>query len=222
MQTADPEPATGGPAQTVPQLPQLSGSLARVLHPLLHIVAPAGHAAQSVPAALQLPAQLLVVLTHAWLASHISADLSTPPVHDCASPHSVPIGLLPLSAQTEVPVAQEVRPSLQGLVGEQVTPAVQETQLPALHTRLVPQVFPSAARVPVSVHTDVPVLQLSVPVWQGLVGVQAPPAEQATHAPLLHTWFVPQDVPLGRFPVSAQTDMPVTHDVAPVRQTFAG
>jgi hypothetical protein len=42
------------------------------------------------------------------------------------------------------------------------------------------------------------------------------------HAPLLHTWFVPQVVPLGRFPVSAQTDVPVTHDVAPVRQGLVG
>jgi hypothetical protein len=45
---------------------------------------------------------------------------------------------------------------------------------------------------------------------------------QATQAPLLHTWFVPHDVPFGRFPVSAQTEVPVTQDVAPVRQTFVG
>ena len=104
------------------------------------------------------------MVTHAWLASHIAADVSTPSVHDCAAPHSVPTGLLPLSTQTEDPVAQEVLPSLQGLVGEQVIPAVQETQLPVLHTRFVPQLLPSATSVPLSVHTDVPVLQLSVPL----------------------------------------------------------
>ena len=87
---------------------------------------------------------------------------------------------------------------------------------------LVPQVLPSAASVPVSVQVELPVLQLRTPTWQGLLGVQAPPAVQTTQSPLLHTWFVPQDVPLGRFPVSAQADVPVRHDVVPVRQRFAG
>jgi hypothetical protein len=38
----------------------------------------------------------------------------------------------------------------------------------------------------------------------------------------LHTLFVPQEVPLAMFPVSAQTDAPVTQVVVPVRQTFDG
>ena len=45
---------------------------------------------------------------------------------------------------------------------------------------------------------------------------------QATQLPPLHTWFVPQAVPFGLFPVSAQTDVPVTHEVVPFRQTFGG
>ena len=104
------------------------------------------------------------MVTQAWLESHIPADFSTPSVHDCAAPHSVPTGLLAFSTQTEDPVAQEVFPVLQGLVGEQVIPAMQETQLPVLHTRFVPQLLPSATSVALSVQTDVPVLQLSVPL----------------------------------------------------------
>ena len=33
---------------------------------------------------------------------------------------------------------------------------------------------------------------------------------------------VPHEVPFATFPVSAQTDIPVTHEVAPVRQAVAG
>jgi hypothetical protein len=69
-----------------------------------------------------------------------------------------------------------------------------------------------------------PVLQVSVPVWQGLaVGVQAPPGVHDTQAPLLHTWLLPQVVPFETFPVSAQTGTPVTHEFAPVLHLlFAG
>jgi hypothetical protein len=164
LQVAEPDPTTGGSGHSLPQLPQFSGSLASVLHPFVHIVCPVGHPAQSVPALLQAPGQVVIVVTHAWLALHIAADVTTPPVHDCSVPHRVPTGLLPLSTQTEDPVAHEVRPSLQGLAGEQVTPAVHETQLPALHTRFVPQVFPSDTAVPMSVHTAEPVLHVSVPL----------------------------------------------------------
>lgn len=66
-------------------------------------------------------------------------------------------------------------------------------------------------------------MHVSVPVWQGLlVGVQAPPAVHATQLPALHTMFVPHDVPFATLPVSAQTEVPVTHEVAPVLQRFSG
>ena len=52
--------------------------------------------------------------------------------------------------------------------------------------------------------------------------MQAPPAVHATQAPLLHTRLVPHVVPFATFPVSAQTEAPVTHDVAPVRHGFVG
>jgi hypothetical protein len=42
------------------------------------------------------------------------------------------------------------------------------------------------------------------------------------HIPLLHTRFVPHAVPFCLFPVSAHTDAPVAHEVAPVLQGFAG
>jgi hypothetical protein len=55
-----------------------------------------------------------------------------------------------------------------------------------------------------------------------LLGVQLPPAVQLLHAPALHTLLVPHDVPFITFPVSAHTEAPVAHDVAPVRQAVAG
>jgi hypothetical protein len=71
--------------------------------------------------------------------------------------------------------------------------------------------------LPLSLQTAVPVEQLSVPVWQGLlIGVQAVPAVQVPQLPLLHTMFGPHDVPFGWFPSSAQTGDPVVHDVVPV------
>ena len=48
---------------------------------------------------------------------HISALRLTPFVQDWAAPQAVPTGLLPLSTQTAVPVAQEIVPYLQGFVG---------------------------------------------------------------------------------------------------------
>jgi hypothetical protein len=55
-----------------------------------------------------------------------------------------------------------------------------------------------------------------------LLGVQLPPAVQLLHVPALHTLLVPHEVPFITFPVSAHTELPVEHDVAPVRQAFAG
>jgi hypothetical protein len=45
-------------------------------------------------------------------------------------------------------------------------------------------------------------------------------AVQGTHAPSSQTLFVPQDVPLPRFPLSVQTDAPLEHTVAAVWQAF--
>jgi hypothetical protein len=134
------------------------------LHPFVHIVSPARQALQSVPAVLQALGQVVMVVTQAALALHIAADVLTPPAHDCAAPHSVPTDLLVVVAQTDVPVVHEVLPFLHGLLGVQVRPAVQETQPPVLQTMFVPQVAPSASEVPLSVQTEVPVVQDSVPL----------------------------------------------------------
>ena len=65
-----------------PHIPQLSGSLFRFWQPFVHIVSPAAHALQSVPAALHADGQVVVVVVHAALALHIAADVLTPSLHD--------------------------------------------------------------------------------------------------------------------------------------------
>jgi hypothetical protein len=102
------------------------------------------------------------------------------------------------------------------LVGWQPAPDVQSTQLPLLHTLLVPQPVPFVSMVPVSVQVigEHEVL----PAWQALVGVHASPAVQATHAPALHTMFVPHIMPSWTLPASAHAGAPVLHVVVPVRQ----
>ena len=138
-------------------------------------------------------------------------------------PHALPAALFPPSTQTEVPVEHEVTPALQrfGLV-VQARPAVQAEHVPALHTRLVPQLVPSGSEVVVSVHTGAPVEQERVPVWHVLAGVQDCPLLHVTHAPALHTMPLPQVVPAAVLPVSTQTELPVVHEVAPVLQALAG
>jgi hypothetical protein len=82
---------------------------------------------------------------------------------------------------------------------------------------------PFAAGRPESTHTDVPVAQLVLPVWQGSAGVQAASATQPTHVPALQTWSVPQEVPSeSGVPESTQVEVPVAQLVAPVWQGFAG
>ena len=75
---------------------------------------------------------------------------------------------------------------------------------------------------PVSPQTGAPVEHMIAPVRQAVVGVQAFPSTQSTQVPLPQTLFVPQVVPFARFPVSTQTDAPVTQEVAPVRQALEG
>ena len=84
-------------------------------------------------------------------------------------------------------------------------PAVQAWQLPALHTLFVPQTAPFVSSCVVSVHA-LPLVQLSVPMWQTLVGVHAAPSEHDTQVPVVHTWLAPHDVPsVSGDPPSTQT-----------------
>ncbi len=128
------------------------------------------------------------------------------------------------STQTDVPVAQLVAPWWQGFAGVQAAPAAQEAQTPALQTRSVPQVVPSAtgvAGVVLSTQTDAPVAQLVTPTLHGLAGVQASPAVQPTHTPALQTWSVPHDEPSATFPVSVHTAEPLPHCTAAVLHGLA-
>lgn len=91
-----------------------------------------------------------------------------------------------------------------------------ETQLPVLHTRLLPHAEPSASDWLVALHTGVPAEQDKVPVLHGLaVGVHALPELHATHAPAEQTLPVPQDVPFVALPATTQVEVPVEHEVAP-------
>jgi hypothetical protein len=73
------------------------------------------------------------------------------------------------------------------------------------------------------VHTGEP-----VPHWmealatQGSVEVQEAPWSQATQAPPLQTWPVPQNVPFGAGPVGTHTGTPVEHEKVPVLQGLPG
>jgi hypothetical protein len=131
--------------------------------------------------------------------------------------------VIPLAAErgfvhTDVPVEHEVVPVWQTLpFGVQPAPAVQSTQVPLLHTLLLPHDVPSATFVAFA-QVDVPVEQSDVPVLQTLPpGLHVAPAWQAPHVPLLHTCPEPQSVPLAVTPVCVHTAVPVLQSMAPVR-----
>ena len=91
---------------------------------------------------------------------------------------------------------QTVAPPWHGLAGTQLNPGVQATQTPPLHTLPVPHDAPFAT-LPESRQTGAPVLQVIMPLRQGLPAtVQLAPSVQATQVPdPLHTMLVPHDVP---------------------------
>ena len=126
-------------------------------------------------------------------------------------PHVVPLArFLPVSEQ--VIVGEQVCvPAWHGFAGVQARPAVHDTQLPLLHTRLVPHEVPLAT-FPAALQTGAPVVQAVAPVLHGMpVTVQLAPTVQAPQTPVaLHTMFVPQLVPAGTFMfLSVQTGAPV-------------
>jgi len=152
------------------------------------------------------------------------------PLHTMFELQDVPgVLLVALSTQTDDPVEHEVVPTLHGF-GFVVHPArsgVHELQVPPLQNWVfvVLHADPSASGVPRSVHTAVPVAQDSIPLWQGLEGVQAVPLLHATHAPALQTIPpvpAPQVIPLGLFPLSTQAGDPVEQEIVPVLQVLPG
>jgi hypothetical protein len=99
----------------------------------------------------------------------------------------------------------------------QTAPAVQDMQVPPLHTMPVPQEVPSAT-FPDSVQTAAPVSQDVFPVRHGLlVTVQLAPTVQLTQLPVEpQTLLVPQLVPAARsVPLSLQTGVPVAQTSVP-------
>jgi hypothetical protein len=142
--------------------------------------------------------------------------LHVPALQTLLFPHEVPFAMLPVSAQTEVPVMHDVAPVRHAAAGVQVIPAVQDPHIPPLQTLFVPHEVPFAV-LPVSAQTGIPVPHDVAPVRHAVAGVQEAPAVQAPQAPLPHTMFVPQEVPLETFPDSVQTTAPVSHVVVPVR-----
>ena len=90
-----------------------------------------------------------------------------------------------------------------------------------LQTMFVPHEVPGARFRPVSEHV-IDGEHDCVPAWQGLAGVQASPVVHDTHAPALHTMFVPQVVPLATFADSTHTAAPLLHAVVPVRHGLLG
>jgi hypothetical protein len=158
---------------------------------------------------------------HALPATH---PTHVPPLHTSFVPHDVPFAsAVPSSVHTGTPEVQEVDPVWQAFVGVQVAPVVHALHAPLSQTSFVPQEVPLVAAIPVSVQADAPVVHDVIPVWQAFAGVHARPAVQGTHAPLLHTAFVPHDVPsVAAFPLSVHVDEPEAHDVVPVWQAFAG
>lgn len=100
-------------------------------------------------------------------------------------------------------------PASHGSETGQGEPSLHDTQLPELQTMFIPQLVPSEAGLPVSWQVMVPVEQLYIPAWQGLLGMQLPPAVHDMHWPprqtLLGLDVVPQFVPLGALPDSPHT-----------------
>jgi hypothetical protein len=155
------------------------------------------------------------VHTVPWVHEHV------PLAHPRFVPQLVPlVALLPVSVHTGTPVAQDWVPLWQiAVVGVHDVPSVQATHAPPRHTWPVPQLAVPSFTLPAGVHTDVPVEQSVVPVWQGLLGVQTSPVLQATQLPPLQTKSVPQDVPLPRFtPRSVHTGVPAEQSRLPVWQ----
>jgi hypothetical protein len=140
-------------------------------------------------------------------------------------PHVLPFAALlaPVATHVDVPVAHELFPLSQMLVGVHETPAVQALQVPALQTMLLPHGVPLAALAVVSTHTGCPVEQEIAPTSHGSAGLQSAPPVQATHSPEEQTRLVPQGVPsTALVTASMHVEWPLAQDVAPVWHRLAG
>jgi hypothetical protein len=149
-----------------------------------------------------------------------------PPLQVAPAPQDVPsAATVPVSVQAGNPLEQSVVPTWQAFVGVQDAPCVQALQVPFPQTSatagFTSHAVPFAFAAP-STHCDVPVEQEVTPSRQTLgLPVHGAFAVQATHAPALQTWSVPQEVPFATEDVvSRQTAVPVEHDVVPATHRF--
>jgi hypothetical protein len=122
-----------------------------------------------------------------------------PPEQTMLVPQLAPFESVPVAVHTGEPVEQATLPVWQALPpGMQLAPTVHAVQTPPdEQTMLVPQLVPAETGVPVSLQVAPPTPQLSMPTWHAFDGVQAEPAVQVTHAPLLQIMPPPQAVPSG-------------------------
>jgi hypothetical protein len=210
------------PATHETQLPPLQTMSAAQLVPLGRGAAVSAQTSEPLPQVVLPYTQGLGFVSQAAPAVH---GLHTPALHTRLSPQPVPfVSGTVVSTHVWPPVAQEYCQVVHEPNGVQSPPATHETHAPSLHTRFVPQVSPFAAMiVPVSTQAWMPVAQEVTPATQefGFVS-QASPAVQETHAPPLHTWFVPQVAPSGAITVavSTQVSVPVVQEVVPATHWF--
>jgi len=141
----------------------------------------------------------------------------TPLLQTRLVPHVAPFTrFLPVSEHV-ISGEQACVPAWHGFTGIHDTPAVHDTQIPALQTRFVPQEVPLATFAD-SAQTGTPVLHVRVPVRQGLpVTAQLAPTLQSPQIPVaLHTLSVPQLVPAATSVfLSVQTGVPVVQVSVP-------
>jgi hypothetical protein len=83
-------------------------------------------------------------------------------------------------------------------------PGVQAAQVPALQYKFVPHGVPSGS-LPAGVHTEAPVVQLTVCRAHEFFAVQSAPVEHPPQVPLLHTSPLPQTVPFGTLVVGTHS-----------------
>jgi hypothetical protein len=124
-----------------------------------------------------------------------------------------------------MPVPHAMFPRWHALeAGAHAIPVMHALHEPLKHTIPLPHDVPFETFDPMSMHCDIPLAQEVIPTWHTLLlGMHETPAVHDTHAPALHTKFVPHDVPFAMLViVSAHVDMPVAHDVAPTWHTLLG
>jgi hypothetical protein len=151
--------------------------------------------------------QALPIGAHGALVVHA---VHAPALQTMSVPQGVPSLTLVAPVHVCWPVEHDVVPLWHGApAGVHVTPAVQDTHAPPLHTLLTPQEVPSVALAFVSAQASPPSMQDAVPAWHGApAGTQEAPAVQAWHAPFSQKRLAPHGIPFGAWPPGVHTGAP--------------